>query len=82
MLTCGATAGYDPKTDIRFIWSFEQNILGSNGWMREDLESLLALVSSGAIRVPIDRSLTLEEAPEALRVIEDREVMGKVVVRP
>ena len=32
MLTCGATAGYDPKTDIRFIWTFEHNILGSNGW--------------------------------------------------
>ncbi|MBV9523171.1 MAG: zinc-binding dehydrogenase, partial [Alphaproteobacteria bacterium] len=28
LLTCGATAGYDPKTDIRYIWSFEFNIIG------------------------------------------------------
>src|ERR1700730_534513 len=31
LLTCGATAGYDPKTDIRYIWSFEFSIIGSNG---------------------------------------------------
>jgi alcohol dehydrogenase len=36
ILTCGATAGYDPKTDIRYIWSFEHTIIGSNGWDRED----------------------------------------------
>lgn len=82
LLTCGATAGYDPTEDLRFIWTFELQVLGSNGWMREDLESLLQLVSSGAIKVPIDCSLSLDEAPEALRIIEDREVIGKVVVRP
>ena len=30
ILTCGATAGFDPKTDIRYIWTFELKILGSN----------------------------------------------------
>jgi NADPH:quinone reductase-like Zn-dependent oxidoreductase len=34
LLTCGATAGYDPVEDIRFIWTFELQVLGSNGWMR------------------------------------------------
>ena len=41
ILTCGATAGFDPKEDLRFIWTFELNIRGSNGWMREDLTALL-----------------------------------------
>ena len=36
MVTCGATAGYDPPTDIRYIWSFEQTIIGSDGWTRDD----------------------------------------------
>ncbi len=31
MLTCGATAGFDPPTDIRYIWTYEHNIVGSNG---------------------------------------------------
>ena len=26
--TCGATAGFDPKEDLRYIWTFRQ--LGSN----------------------------------------------------
>ena len=41
LLTCGATAGFDPKTDIRFIWTFELQVLGSNGWTPEDLVTLL-----------------------------------------
>ena len=44
LLTCGATAGFDPKEDIRYIWSFELQVLGSNGWMREDVEKLFELV--------------------------------------
>ena len=40
LLTCGATAGYDPKEDIRFIWTFElTRSSGSNGWMREDVRT-------------------------------------------
>ncbi len=44
VLTCGATAGFDPKEDLRYIWTFELQILGSNGWMREDLTALLELI--------------------------------------
>jgi alcohol dehydrogenase len=82
LLTCGATAGYAPTEDIRFIWTFELKVLGSNGWMRLDIEKLFALVESGKLKVLIDRTYALEEAREALRVIEDREVFGKVVVTP
>lgn len=82
LLTCGATAGFDPKTDIRYIWTFELQIVGSNGWTPQDLEILLGLVQQGRLRPVIDRVLPLEEAPEALRLIEDREVIGKVIVTP
>jgi alcohol dehydrogenase len=82
LLTCGATAGYDPKEDIRFIWTFELKLLGSNGWAREDIATLLDLVQQGKLKVLIDKVYPLAEAREALRVIEDREVFGKVVVAP
>ncbi|TMJ27879.1 MAG: zinc-binding dehydrogenase [Alphaproteobacteria bacterium] len=82
LLTCGATAGYAPTEDIRFIWTFELKILGSNGWMRTDIEKLLELVQSGKLKVLVDKVFKLEEAREALRVIEDREVFGKIVVAP
>ncbi len=82
VLTCGATAGFDPKEDLRFIWTFELKVLGSNGWMREDLDTLIALIQQGRLTPVIDRELPLEEVNEAFRLLEDREVFGKVVVRP
>jgi alcohol dehydrogenase len=82
LLTCGATAGFDPVEDLRFIWTFELKILGSNSWAREDLESLLALISAGKLEPVIDRVLPLDEAREGLRLIEEREVIGKVIVEP
>ena len=82
LLTCGATAGYDPPEDIRFIWTFELKVCGSNGWMREDLLALFELVRAGKLEVLIDHTYPLYQAGEALRVIEDREVFGKVVVTP
>ena len=82
LLTCGATAGYDPKEDIRFIWTFELEILGSNGWQRSDIEALLEMVRHGRLDTLVERTYALAEAAEALRVIEDRKVFGKIVVVP
>lgn len=82
ILTCGATAGFDPKEDLRFIWTFELNIRGSNGWMREDLTTLLDLIGSGKLKPVIDRELPLAQANEAFKLLEDRTVFGKVVLRP
>ena len=82
ILTCGATAGFDPKEDLRFIWTFELNIRGSNGWMREDLTVLFDLIGSGKLKPVIDRELSLPEANEAFRLLENRIVFGKVLVKP
>jgi NADPH:quinone reductase-like Zn-dependent oxidoreductase len=82
LLVCGATAGHDPKEDLRYIWSFELQIIGSNSFYDDDLSSLLDLVKTGNIKPVIDKVLPLEKAIEGLRLIEDREVMGKVVVTP
>lgn len=82
LLVCGATAGHDPKEDLRYIWSFELKVLGSNSFYDEDLSALMTLIESGKIKPVIDKVLPLEQAAEGLRLIRDREVMGKVVVTP
>ena len=82
MLTCGATAGYDPKTDIRFIWTFELKILGSNSWTVQDLETLMEMIAAGRLTPAIDRVLPREQGREAVKILEDRAVLGKVIVRP
>jgi len=82
LLTCGATAGYDPAEDIRFIWTFELQILGSNGWAREDIAALLDMVRAGRLKAVVDATYPLERAAEALARLEDRRVFGKLVIVP
>lgn len=82
LLTCGSTAGYDPKDDIRFIWTFELDIRGSSGWERSDLDELIALTRSGTVAPVIDRVFPLEAATEALRSLDRRDAFGKVLVIP
>jgi NADPH:quinone reductase-like Zn-dependent oxidoreductase len=82
ILVCGATAGYDPKEDLRYIWSFELQIIGSNSFYDENLQELLQLIQQGKMKPIIDKVLPLERAVEGLRMIENREVFGKVVINP
>ena len=82
ILVCGATAGYDPKEDLRYIWSFELQVIGSNSFYDENLKALMDLIHKGEMKPVIDEVLPLERAVEGLRLIESREVFGKVVVTP
>jgi NADPH:quinone reductase-like Zn-dependent oxidoreductase len=82
LLVCGATAGYDPKEDLRYVWSFELKIIGSNSFYDDNLRALLQLIQDGKMKPVIDKVLPLDDAAEGLRLIQDREVIGKVVVTP
>ena len=82
ILVCGATAGHDPKEDLRYIWSFELKVIGSNSFYDENLTALMDLIAAGRMKPLIDRVLPLEDAVEGMRLIEEREIIGKVVVTP
>jgi alcohol dehydrogenase len=82
LLVCGATAGHDPKEDLRYIWSFEIRVIGSNSFYDDNLAALMELVREKKIVPLIDKVLPLEQAAEGLRMIRDREVLGKIIVTP
>ncbi|MBT5051005.1 MAG: zinc-binding dehydrogenase, partial [Rhodospirillaceae bacterium] len=82
IMTCGATAGFDPKTDLRYVWTFELKILGSNSWLPEDLSTLMDLIQEGKLKPVIDTVLPLDQTAEGVRLLEDREVIGKIVITP
>ncbi len=82
ILVCGATASYDPKEDLRYIWSFELKIIGSNSFYDDNLIALMDLIKQGRMKPMIDKTLPLSEAREGVRLIQEREVFGKVVVTP
>jgi alcohol dehydrogenase len=64
------------------VWSFELQIIGSNSFYDDDLTGLMDLIAQGRMKPVIDKVLPLEQAAEGLRLIEDREVFGKVIVTP
>ena len=82
LLTCGATAGFDPKTDLRYVWTYELKILGSNSWTPEDLERLMELIADGRLKPVIDTILPLAETARGVRRLADREVIGKIIITP
>ncbi|HEX5282468.1 MAG TPA: zinc-binding dehydrogenase [Micropepsaceae bacterium] len=82
LLVCGATAGHDPKEDLRYVWSFELQIIGSNSFYDENLVALMQMIAAGSMKPVIDTVVPLEQAADGLRLIAERKVIGKVVVTP
>ena len=47
-----------------------------------DLDHLIELADKGELSPVVDRELPLEQAAEAHTLIEERQVLGKIVLRP
>jgi NADPH:quinone reductase-like Zn-dependent oxidoreductase len=80
VVTCGATAGFTPTLDLRQIFFRQVEVLGSTMGPKGDLFRVLDLVNTGRLRPVVDRVLPLWEAHEAHRLLEGRQVFGKVVL--
>ncbi len=82
LLTCGATAGFDEHVDVRYVWTYELSLLGSDGWRRDDITELLDLARTGALVPVIDEVVTLDGVGDAESRMERRELFGKIVITP
>ncbi len=82
MLTCGATAGFNPPTDIRYIWTYEQNIIGSNGWTTEEQVAVLDMVARKELIPVIHAVRPLDQIGPSIQELMDRAIVGKTIIRP
>jgi NADPH:quinone reductase-like Zn-dependent oxidoreductase len=80
LVTCGATSGFDAKTDLRHVFYRHLTILGSMMGSKADLLAAMKFIESGQIRAVVDRALPLAEARKAHELIEDRAQFGKLVL--
>lgn len=80
VVTCGATSGFQAATDLRHVFFRQLSILGSTMGSKAVLFDVVQHVAAGRLRPVVDRVLPLAEAAEGHRMLEDREVMGKVVL--
>ena len=82
ILTCGSTAGHLCEIDVRFLWHRETEIIGSRAYLPEDIVDCLDHVAAGRLRPVIESTFPLERAGEGVRLLEDRKIFGKVIIRP
>jgi len=80
LVTCGATSGFDAKTDIRLLWNKQLNLLGSHMANKAEFLDAWRFVESGDIKPAVFIALPLKEAGLAQKTIEDGQVIGKVVL--
>lgn len=81
LVTCGATTGHDPQTDLRHIFFRQLEIIGSTMGSRNELEAPLKLIFEGRMKPVVSEIYDLKDLAEAHRSMEERRSLGKIVIR-
>ncbi len=81
IVICGATSGYDAVTDLRHIFFRQIHMIGSTMGARKHLLKGLELVEKGFIKPIVGKVMNLDKVQNAHRLIEERKVFGKVVLK-
>ena len=82
LVTCGATTGPHPETDINRIFWNQLEVIGSTMGTPGEVDDVLELVWDGTFEPRIRARLPMSEASEGHRLLEEREGFGKVVLIP
>ena len=82
LVTCGATSGYDARTDLRQVFYRHLTILGSFMGSKAELLAAMKFVQRGQIHAVVDRTFPLSNAREAHIHLENREQFGKILLVP
>jgi NADPH2:quinone reductase len=82
IVTCGATTGGRPKTDINRIFWNQLKVIGSTMATPGEVDDVLSLVWDGTFEPHLREVLPMSETARAHELLEDREGFGKVVVIP
>ena len=81
LVTCGATTGPKAEIDLRYLFSRELRIHGSEMGNAAEFERIVDLVSAGRLKPVVDKVFPLAEAKEAHEYLEARKQFGKVVLK-
>ncbi|RXK51845.1 zinc-binding dehydrogenase [Halorientalis pallida] len=82
LVTCGATTGPNPETDVNRIFWNQLEVIGSTMGTPGEVDDVLELVWEGEFEPRIRDTLPMSETARAHEMLQDREGFGKVVVRP
>ncbi len=80
VVTCGASSGWDARTDLRHVFFRQIQILGSTMGSKASMFRIAQLMAEGKLRPIVDRVFPLAQAADAHRYLDRREQFGKVVL--
>ncbi|MFT6833606.1 MAG: NADPH:quinone reductase-like Zn-dependent oxidoreductase [Planctomycetota bacterium] len=80
LVTCGGTTGPKVSITLPHLFMKNQSVLGSTMGPRSAFREILDGVASGLFRPVVHSVLPIEEIAEAHRMLEGREVVGKLVL--
>lgn len=80
IVVAGATAGHEPKVNLRRVFAMQLEILGSSMGTPAELAELLALCAERRIRPVVDGVYGFSEVRDAFARLHSGEVFGKVVL--
>ena len=82
LVTCGASSGYLPKTNLRHVFFRSLQIMGVTAGSRSILFRIVRLVQEGKLQPVMDRALPLQEVRYAHQLLEERQQFGKLILVP
>jgi alcohol dehydrogenase len=83
LVSCGATTGYDAKTDLRHVFFKGINVLGSTQGTKAELDQGLYWMGQGKIKAAIDSVYSFEQAAEAhTKMLTGKGLFGKILMKP
>lgn len=82
VVTCGATAGQEIRLNLWPFFVKQHRLIGSYGRNRADMANTLEWASQGKLNPIIHHRYPLPEAPDALKNLRERKILGKALVIP
>lgn len=81
LVTCGATTGFDPQTDLRHVFFRQLEIIGSTMGSRNELMAPLKFIFDGRMKPVVSEVFDLKDTAAAHVAMEERRALGKIVIR-
>lgn len=82
LVLVGEVTGKPIEIDMAAIYRRGLQIRSAVSTSRRQLEMVLRLVARGIVRPMVDRTMPLEQAAAAHRLVEDNAVVGRIVLTP
>lgn len=81
LVSCGASSGSEPKTNLRRIFWNHLKIFGSSLCSRQEFGRVLKFIEVAGARPVLDKIFPLADAVKAQQRLEDGEQFGKIILR-